>query len=428
MPITASYSPATRKLTAIGSAVAENIIFSRNVAGQIFVNGGAVPVSGGTPTVANTDLIEVFGLDLDDVITLDETNGILPAADLFGGNGNDQLTGGSNGDSLFGDAGGDGLFGRGGIDELFGGANNDVLTGGDANDTMSGEDGNDRMIWNPGDDNDVMEGGPDTDIAEVNGGNGAETFSIAAERHARVASSGSIPPPSRSISARPRPSSLNANGGNDVINTTGNLSALIALTLDGGAGNDTINSGNGADMLIGGDGNDFIDGNQGNDFALLGARQRRVQMGSGRRQRHRRGPGRRRRAALQRLATPARISTFRPTAARVRFFRDVAAITMDLNDVETIRYNALAGADNIVLADMTGTDLFDLVIDLGASAGGGDGQADRVTLFGNAPERFHRRNGGERHPCRRAVHERADRRCGGDRPPGHCGGYRQRHQ
>ena len=121
MPITASYSAATRKLSAIGSAVAENIVFNRDVAGQIFVNGGAVPVSGGTPTVANTDLIEAFGLDLDDVITLDETNGILPAADLFGGNGNDQLTGGSNGDSLFGDAGGDTLFGRGGIDELFGG-------------------------------------------------------------------------------------------------------------------------------------------------------------------------------------------------------------------------------------------------------------------------------------------------------------------
>ena len=69
---------------------------------------------------------------------------------------------------------------------------------------------------------------------------------------------------------------------------------------------------------------------------------------------------------------------------RVRFFRDVAAITMDLNDVESIRYNALLGADNISLADMSGTDLVDLTIDLGASGGGADGQADRVTLFGNA--------------------------------------------
>ena len=161
----------------------------------------------GTPTVANTDLIEVFGLDLNDVITLDQTNGTLPAADLFGGNGNDQLTGGSNGDSLFGDAGGDSLFGRGGIDELFGGANDDVLTGGDANDTMYGEDGNDRMIWNPGDDNDVMEGGAGTDIAEINGSNGAETFCIAADGTRVSLRRGSRPPPSRSTSARPRTSS-----------------------------------------------------------------------------------------------------------------------------------------------------------------------------------------------------------------------------
>ena len=70
MTITAAYSAATKKLTATGSADAENIAISRNVAGDIFVNGGAVPVAGGTPTVANTDVIEVLGHGLNDVITL----------------------------------------------------------------------------------------------------------------------------------------------------------------------------------------------------------------------------------------------------------------------------------------------------------------------------------------------------------------------
>ena len=64
---------------------------------------------------------------------------------------------------------------------------------------------------------------------------------------------------------------VNANGGDDRISATGNLAALIKLTVDGGAGNDTILGGNGADMLLGGDGNDFIDGQQGNDTAFLGA-------------------------------------------------------------------------------------------------------------------------------------------------------------
>src|SRR5262249_11840396 len=64
---------------------------------------------------------------------------------------------------------------------------------------------------------------------------------------------------------------VNMNGGDDTFSATGNLAALISVTVDGGAGNDTILGGNGADHLLGGDGDDFIDGNQGNDTAFLGA-------------------------------------------------------------------------------------------------------------------------------------------------------------
>jgi hypothetical protein len=45
---------------------------------------------------------------------------------------------------------------------------------------MFGEAGNDLMIWNPGDGTDLMEGGDGTDTAEVNGGNGAEQFTLTA--------------------------------------------------------------------------------------------------------------------------------------------------------------------------------------------------------------------------------------------------------
>src|SRR4030095_13033489 len=41
---------------------------------------------------------------------------------------------------------------------------------------------------------------------------------------------------------------------------------------------------------------------------------------------------------------------------RVLFLRDVANVTMDLNDVETIDFRALGGADNIVVGDLSGTD------------------------------------------------------------------------
>ena len=41
----------------------------------------------------------------------------------------------------------------------------------------------------------------------------------------------------------------------------------------------------------------------------------------------------------------------------MRFFRDIANVTMDLNDVEAIDFNALGGADTIAVNDLSGTDV-----------------------------------------------------------------------
>src|SRR5713226_9981450 len=178
MAIKATFFPTAGLLSELGDGVDNTIVTSRDAAGQILVNGGAVPVSGGTATVANTSTIQVFGNGGNDTISLDESNGALPAAQLFGGAGNDVLTGGSGADQLFGGAGNDILEGKGGNDLLFGGDGNDTLIGGTGNDQMFGGAGNDRMIWNPGEGTDLMEGGDGIDTAEVNGGNGAETFTL----------------------------------------------------------------------------------------------------------------------------------------------------------------------------------------------------------------------------------------------------------
>ncbi|HJZ60411.1 MAG TPA: hypothetical protein VKE74_36040, partial [Gemmataceae bacterium] len=107
-------------LSVFGDNLDNTIVISRDAAGKILVNGGTVPVLGGTPTVANTSLIQVFGLGGNDSITLNEASGALPAANLFGGAGNDTLTGGSGADQLFGESGNDSLLGKGGNDFLFG--------------------------------------------------------------------------------------------------------------------------------------------------------------------------------------------------------------------------------------------------------------------------------------------------------------------
>ena len=158
--VTASFSAGT--LTVIGDNLDNTTVISRNAAGQLLVNGGAVAVIGGTATVGNTSLIQVFGLGGNDRITLDQAGGALPRANLFGGFGNDTLTGGAGTDMLFVQAGNDTLLGVGGFDQLFGGSENDTLTAGDADDHVFGESGDDVMVWNPGDDTDLNEGGAGT--------------------------------------------------------------------------------------------------------------------------------------------------------------------------------------------------------------------------------------------------------------------------
>src|ERR1700746_675164 len=216
MAIKAIFFPTAGLLSALGSGVDNTIVTSRDAAGQLFVNGGAVPINGGQATVANTSTIQVFGQGGNDTIALDESNGALPAAQLFGGAGNDTLTGGSGADQLFGGAGNDTLLGKGGNDLLFGGAGNDTLIGGDGDDQVFGEGGNDRMIWNPGDDSDLFRGGGGNDTAEVNGGNGAETFTITANG-ARVRFDRVTPAPFSIDIGTTAHLGLTANGGADAV-------------------------------------------------------------------------------------------------------------------------------------------------------------------------------------------------------------------
>ena len=363
-------------LTVFGDELDNNLQVSRNAAGTILVNGGAVPVIGGAATVANTSLIQVFGQGGNDTIALSEVNGALPAANLFGGAGNDVLTGGSGNDQLFGQAGNDTLLGKGGNDLLFGGADNDTLTGGDADDQVFGQAGNDRMIWNPGDDTDLNEGGDGTDTVEVNGGNGAEQFTTTANG-TRVRFDRVNPAPFSIDIGTSEALTLNANGGDDSFSAGGNLAPLIAITVDGGTGNDTLNGSNGNDVLLGGDGNDTIDGNQGSDTALMGAGDDTFVWDPGDGSDTVEGQD----GADQMLFNGANINERIDVSAnggRVRFTRDVANIVMDLNDVETIGVKALGGADTLTVNDLSGTDLTSFNPDLG----GNDGAADNLVING----------------------------------------------
>jgi Ca2+-binding RTX toxin-like protein len=382
MAITALFSSTRGTLSVIDDSLDNTIVTSRDAAGRILVNGGAVPVVGGTPTVANTSLLQVFGTNGNDSISVNEANGAMPAAQLFGGNGNDTLTGGSGNDLLFGQAGNDTLLGKGGDDLLFGGAGDDTLTGGAGNDQVFGEAGNDRMIWNPGDGSDLFEGGDGTDTAEVNGGNGSETFTITANG-SRVRLDRVTPAPFFLDIGTTENLVINANGGDDVITAGNGLAALIQLTIDGGAGNDTITGGDGNDRLLGGDGNDLITGGRGADTAQLGAGDDTfvwnpgdgsdtVDGGDGT-------------DTLQfNGSNVAEKMDLSANGSRARLTRDVAAITMDIGTMEHVNIVALGGADNIAVHDLTHTGITQVAIDLSGTpgSGNGDGAADQVTVEG----------------------------------------------
>jgi Ca2+-binding RTX toxin-like protein len=166
---------------------------------------------------------------------------------------------------------------------------------------------------------------------------------------------------------------LNALGADDSVAAQSLGADTMRLTVDAGAGNDTVAGARAADTLLGGDGNDTIDGNGGDDVALMGAGDDRFVW----------DPGDGSDVVEGQAGTDA--MTFNGSGAseqfdvsangqRVRFLRNVANIVMDLDDVEQLDVNALGGADALTVNDVSGTDLTRVRSDLA-----GDGQPDTVT-------------------------------------------------
>ncbi len=386
LAVTASFSLRTGILRVLGDNQDNTIEISRNAAGVLQVNGGAVPIRLATATVANTALIHVFGQRGNDTITLNEANGALPRANIYGGAGNDTLTGGAGDDLMFGQQGDDLISGRGGADFLFGGTDDDTMIGGDGDDQIFGETGNDRMIWGPGDDTDLNEGGGGIDTVEVQGGGGSEEFAITANG-ARVRFDRISPAPFSLDIGTSENLIVSANGGNDSVSAVGNLAALIQITVDGGAGDDVLLGGNGADLLLGGDGDDFIDGNQGNDVILLGAGDDVFQWDPGDGSDVVEGQDGNDRMVFNGSAGSEVFEVF-DNGGRVRFLRNLGNIVMDLDDVETIDLRSLGGADSITMSDVSGTDFREFNVDLAGTLGTatGDAQADTITLVGSDAE------------------------------------------
>jgi hypothetical protein len=411
MAVTATFSNGTGILDIDGDGLDNTITANRNIAGEIFINGGAVPIGGDVPTVANTTLIRIEGADGIDTIALDETNGALPAAELTGGLGNDNLTGGSGNDTFIwnpGD-GSDVIDGAGGTDTLqFTGAglaeNIDIAANGGrvlftrdvANVTMDLDDvetieyralgGSDNVVVGDlsGTDATLVTldlrgplGGGDgaADTVTVNATQGEDVVAIAGD-----ASGVTVTGLQAAVNILFQEVAndrlvLNGQGGDDVIDASSLEDDGIQLTINGGLGDDIVLGSEGGDLINGGDGDDLAVMGAGNDtFAWNPGDDNDIIEGQG-------GADTLEFNGATNLAESIDISA---NGARVLFTRNIASVTMDLNEVERINVSALGGADNVVVNDLTGTDLTEVNVDLAGALGGssGDGAADTVAVNG----------------------------------------------
>jgi len=146
---------------------------------------------------------------------------------------------------------------------------------------------------------------------------------------------------------------INAGGGNDTIDSGGGNDTVI-----GGTGNDVAHLGPGNDLFIWnpGDGSDVVEGGTGFDtLDFVGAN------------------------ADENITISA-------NGERALFFRNVGNVTMDLDGIERIQFEAKGGVDNIVVNDLSKTDVKQVAIDLAAIPGSnvGDHQPDTATVNGTA--------------------------------------------
>lgn len=172
-------------------------------------------------------------------------------------------------------------------------------------------------------------------------------------------------------------------GNDDQISASGIVAGTVKLTLDGGAGDDTIFGSKGNDTLIGGAGVDFIVGNAGDDVALMGDGNDIfiwnpgdgsdvVEGGAGRNSMSFNGN-----SSNENMELSANGERFRLT-------RDVANIVMDTNDVQSVTLRADAGVDNIIINDLSATDVRSLEISLLRAGTPNDGAEDSVVARGSA--------------------------------------------
>src|SRR4051812_13606934 len=150
-----------------------------------------------------------------------------------------------------------------GADTITPGAGTDRLIGDRGDDTLNAGAGDDRLVWNNGDGTDEMNGDDGLDRIEDNLGAADDVSKVKVVggkvRYDRVNAPFGLDIASSEVLE------LNTFGGDDTLDVAPGVGSLIAITADGGSGDDRLNGGDEADTFLGGLGNDTLEPGAGAD-------------------------------------------------------------------------------------------------------------------------------------------------------------------
>src|SRR5215216_6983172 len=254
---------------AVNSASINDLTATLNLDGAddnvtVSVAGGLLE-HGQTPGGLNSGSDWDSAEDGDQTVPADGTRTVI----VNGGDGNDAITVLAKNTELAssglnGDGGDDLLTGADSNETLTGGEGNDRLVAGKGDDVMNGGAGNDTLVWNQGDGSDTAIGDLGNDVSEVNGAPTlGDVFTLdPLGRSIRLRRTNLGP---FSFDAATERFEVNGLGGNDSIIANDGVGAFTLLSVDGGAGADTVKGSEGADLILGGEANDALSGGGGYD-------------------------------------------------------------------------------------------------------------------------------------------------------------------
>ena len=328
-----------------------------------------VAVAGGLLVHGQTSGGLNSGIDWDSDDDGDQT---VPADGTFtvivnGGAGNDAITVLAKATDLAasglnGDGGDDVLTGSDSNEILNGGEGDDRLVGGKGNDVMNGGAGNDTLVWNQGDGSDRASGDVGNDVSEVNG---APTLGdvfvldpvVGGTVRLRRTNLGQF-----TFDAATERFEVNSLGGEDSVTANNGVGAFTLLSLDGGAGADTINGSEGPDLILGGEANDTLTGGGGDD-RILGDRGSDTMNGgagddtlvwnNGDGTDVVNGDDGRDDVEVNGAPVAGDQFTVQPNGGRIDFDRtNLVPFGVDIGSSETLHANGLGGDDTITLGDV----------------------------------------------------------------------------